>query len=86
VAPAATVAIRDFAFDPATVTIKAGEAVAWTNEDSSSHTATTPDRGCDTGSISRGETVALVFPAAGTYTYTCTIHASMPDATVEVTE
>lgn len=84
--PAATVTIRDFRYDPGSVTIKAGETVAWTNEDTASHTATTLDGACDTGSISKGGTVALVFPEAGTYTYHCTIHASMPNATIEVTE
>ncbi len=83
---AATVTIRGFKFDPATVTIKAGEAVAWTNEDSASHTATSLDGGCDTNPISKGATVALVFPKAGTYQYHCKIHATMPTATIEVTE
>jgi plastocyanin len=83
---AATVTIRDFAYAPTTVTIKAGEAVAWTNMDTASHTATTTDGGCDTKSIAKGETVALVFPTAGTYTYHCAIHATMPSATVEVTQ
>lgn len=82
---AATVTIRDFAFDPGSVTIKAGETVAWTNQDSATHTATTLDGGCDTSSIAKGATVALTFPAAGTYTYHCKIHATMPQATVVVT-
>jgi plastocyanin len=84
--PAATVTIRDFAYSPATVTIKSGEAVAWTNEDTSTHTATTLDGSCDTKSIPKGGTVALVFPKAGTYEYHCAIHATMPTAVVEVTE
>jgi plastocyanin len=83
--PAATVSIRDFTFDPPSVTVKAGEAVAWTNFDSSTHDVATLDGSCDTGRITRGSTIALVFPTAGTYTYHCTIHASMPDATVVVT-
>jgi plastocyanin len=84
--PAATVTIRDFAYSPTPVTIKAGQAVAWTNEDTSTHTATTNDGGCDTKSIPKGATVALIFPKAGTYEYHCAIHATMPTAVVEVTE
>lgn len=83
---AATVTIRDFAYSPSTVTIKAGEVVAWSNMDSASHTASTPDGGCDTKAIPKGATVGLVFPTAGTYTYHCNIHATMPTATVEVTQ
>jgi len=82
--PAATVIIRDFQYDPATVTIKAGEAVAWVNEDTASHTVTTTDGSCDSGTIRKGATATLVFAQAGTYTYHCSIHASMPDATIEV--
>jgi plastocyanin len=81
----ATVSIRDFAFDPPSVTVKAGEAVAWTNFDAATHDVATLDGSCDTGRITRGSTIALVFPTAGTYTYHCTIHASMPEATVVVT-
>lgn len=84
--PAATVTIRDFAYSPATVTVKAGDAVAWTNADASTHTATTTDGGCDTKSIAKGATVSLVFPEPGTYEYHCAIHATMPTAIVEVTD
>jgi plastocyanin len=84
--PAATVTIRDFSYSPAKVAIKAGQAVAWTNEDTASHTATTTDGACTTKTISKGSTVTLVFLEPGTYEYHCAIHATMPTATVEVTE
>ena len=56
---AATVEIRGFAFSPDTVSVKAGDTVAWTNGDDAAHTATTTDGGCDTQSISKGTTIAL---------------------------
>jgi plastocyanin len=80
----ATVDIRGFAFSPATVTVAAGQTVAWTNGDDAPHTATPSDAGCDTGSLSKGETGALTFESAGTYAYRCTIHPTM-SGTVEVT-
>jgi len=35
-----SVSIQGFAFNPATLTIKAGTTVTWTNEDSAPHTIT----------------------------------------------
>ena len=32
-----TVTIKDFAFDPSTITVKVGANVTWTNEDSAAH-------------------------------------------------
>jgi plastocyanin len=84
-AAAATVTIEGFAYSPTTVSIRAGEAVAWTNADDAPHTATSTTGGCDTRSIAKGQTVALQFDTAGTYAYRCTIHPSMSQATVEVT-
>ena len=35
-----TVAIQNFAFSPATVTVKSGTTITWTNRDSDAHTVT----------------------------------------------
>ena len=82
---AGAVSIKDFLMDPSTVTIKAGEAVAWTNDDAPSHTATMDDIDCSTDSIASGATAKLKFNVAGTYKYHCRIHAAMTGFTVEVT-
>ena len=37
-AEGASVVMKNFAFDPKTVTIKVGQTVTWTNEDSATHT------------------------------------------------
>jgi len=74
----AEVDIRNFAFDPATVTISAGGTVKWTNYDSAMHTATSDDVGIfDSGSFAKGESWSHTFDQAGTYTYHCTIHPYM---------
>ena len=71
------VAIKDFAFSPAQVTAKVGDVVAFSNGDTTAHTATLDDGTCTTGNIGAGTTGALVFTAAGTYPFHCAIHSSM---------
>ncbi len=80
----ATVAlsIKDFAYSPRTVTVKAGDVLGWTNDDSAAHTATLDDGLCDTGRIGGGSAGdrAFVFSAeaAGrTFSYHCAIHPRM---------
>ena len=74
---AAQVGIENFTFSPGEVTAAVGETITWTNEDSAPHTATLDDGACDTGNIAQGATAGLVFDAAGTYPYHCTIHPNM---------
>jgi plastocyanin len=74
---AAQVGIENFTFSPGEVTAGVGETITWTNEDSAPHTATLDDGACDTGNIAQGSTAGLVFDAAGTYPYHCTIHPNM---------
>ena len=74
---AAQVGIENFTFSPGDVTAAVGETITWTNEDSAPHTATLDDGACDTGNIAQGATAGLVFDAAGTYPYHCTIHPNM---------
>jgi plastocyanin len=73
-----TVDISMFAFHPSTVTIAPGTTVAWTNKDSTAHTATA-DNGptFDTGSIQQGQTKTFTFTKPGTYAYRCAIHPFM---------
>jgi plastocyanin len=80
-----TAAMRDFSFSPATVTAKVGDVVVWTNEGAAPHTATLDDHpACDTGNLAGGASGGIVFEAAGTYAFHCSIHSSMK-GTVEVT-
>ena len=83
--PAATVSIENFAFSPATVTIKAGQSVMWTNKDSAPHTATELSSLFDSGSLATNQSFSFIFHTAGTYTYHCLIHSMMANATVVVT-
>jgi plastocyanin len=78
--PAATVEIRNFAFAPDSVTISAGQSVAWVNRDSAPHTATAA--GFDTGRLSGDTPGVVTFDTAGEYPYNCGIHANMTGTVV----
>jgi YVTN family beta-propeller protein len=75
---AASVTIDKFAFSPPTLTVNAGQAVTFTNNDAVTHTATSTTGAWDSGDLPAGGgsfTVTLTRP--GTYAYKCTIHPSM---------
>ncbi|MFD9634623.1 cupredoxin domain-containing protein [Streptomyces violascens] len=82
---AGSVSIKNDAFTPKILTVKAGSTVTWTNDDEEPHTVTSdvngPLRspGLDTGAVYH-----FTFTAPGTYTYLCTIHPFM-HGTVTVT-
>jgi plastocyanin len=75
-----TIAIKNFAFDPSTQTVKSGAAVMWTNLDGAPH-AIVFDIGSpvtySSGSLPPGSSYLLSFTQPGTYTYHCSIHPSM---------
>lgn len=76
---AATLTIKDFAFSPATLTVKPGTVVTVDNQDSTPHTATaTGSKAFDTGTITPGKKATFTAPSKpGSYPYICTIHPFM---------
>ncbi len=74
------IAIKNFAFSPASLTIKSGTAVTWTNQDGAPHQVAS-DPGTpvafSSDSLANGESYQFTFTRPGTYTYYCTIHPSM---------
>jgi plastocyanin len=81
---AASVSIENFKFSPAVVYLKPGGTVTWTNKDASPHTATDIGGSFDSGTLDVDKTFKFTFATAGTYTYHCTIHSMMPNATIVV--
>ncbi len=77
VAAAAAVSIKDFSFQPATISVPVGGTVTWTNNDTTGHTVTADDGSFDSGTVSPGATFSQTFATAGTFTYHCNIHPSM---------
>jgi plastocyanin len=72
-----TVKIADFKYDPATITVNAGEAVDFTNEDGAAHTATADDSSFDTDTLDKGDTAEVKIEKPGKYAYYCRFHAFM---------
>jgi len=60
--------------NPRELTIKAGDMVRWTNEDSTAHTSTADDGTWDSDRLGKGESFSFTFTGKGTYTYHCTPH------------
>jgi len=75
-----SIAIKNFAFSPATLTIKTGTPVTWTNQDGAPHQIAS-DPGAPVAfkseSLANGASYQFTFTQAGTYSYYCTIHPSM---------
>lgn len=78
------VTIQGMAFSPASLTVKVGDKVTWTNQDSVGHSATADDNSFDTGVLANGQSGSTTFGKAGTYTYHCSVHPGMK-ATIVVT-
>jgi len=73
----AKINISGFAFDPATITIKVGGTVTWTNQDSVAHTVAADDSSWTSSNLGEGGTFSHTFDTAGTFTYRCSIHPTM---------
>jgi plastocyanin len=85
-APAPVVVhIKDFKFDPASVTVSPGVAVRFVNDDQVPHSVTATDKSFDSGDFDSGKSWTHVFDKPGTYAYYCDVHAFMKGSVV-VTE
>ncbi|HUM70967.1 MAG TPA: plastocyanin/azurin family copper-binding protein, partial [Chloroflexota bacterium] len=86
-----TIGMANFAFQPKEITVAAGTAVTWVNQDAGPrHSATAADNSFDTGLFDAGKEATLTFDTPGTYVYYCLLHGS-PDgsgmaATITVTD
>jgi plastocyanin len=72
-----TVTIRNFAFDPAELTIARGDTVVWSNTDFVPHSSTARNSAWDSKEIGANATWRDVPPAAGRYDYYCVLHPTM---------
>src|ERR1700739_3030271 len=71
-----TVRMHNIAFDPQSVTVKAGQTVVFENDDSVAHNVTGSDIG-SSGDIAGGKTWKYTFTKPGDYHYVCTYHPGM---------
>src|SRR6266545_3512834 len=71
------ITIKDFAFDPKTITINVVDKNTWTNEGPSPHTVTADEAGgFDAGNLDKGATFSETFDEAGTFAYYCKYHGA----------
>jgi amicyanin len=85
---ATAVKIQNFAFSPATIKVKVGDTVTWTNEDSIGHTVTADNNTADgpkSELLEKGKSYSFKFTKAGTFAYHCSTHPYMK-GTVQVTQ
>ncbi len=71
--------IVGFKYVPASVKVKVGDTVTWTQVDKVKHTVTivTGPEDFDSGLLSAGQTFSYTFTKPGTYSYKCTPHPNM---------
>lgn len=72
------VAVQDFAFAPANLTVHVGTSVVWTNLDQEPHTVrTTTSATLASTALQTNATYAFTFTTPGTFAYHCSIHPEM---------
>ena len=94
----ATVSLKLIAFKPETITVAAGTAVTWKNEDGTDHTVTSgtvaqqggsatanPDGKFESGTLKGGGEFSFTFQTPGTYAYFCKLHPATMRGQVTVT-
>ncbi len=81
-----TIDISSFAYSPATVIVKVGTTITFTNEESVDHTATSNTEGLfDTGTLGKDQSMRVKMSKVGTFSYHCSFHAFM-HGTIEVVQ
>ena len=71
------VTIDNFAFSPATLKVKVGQKVSWTNKQQGVAHTVTADGGTFDHPMPSGATFSFAFTKVGSFAYHCTIHPSM---------
>jgi plastocyanin len=74
------ITVKDFAFGPKAVTVKAGTTITWTNADAFDHSVfdtKSNTEGAHFGPIAAHLTYSRTYNTVGAYPYFCGIHNSM---------
>ncbi len=75
--PPPVVVIKQMAFAPAELKVKAGTEVSWRNEDGTVHIVTAEDGSFSSPGLDQGGVFKKTFGKPGTYSYTCEMHPFM---------
>jgi plastocyanin len=74
-----------YAFVPATLKVKVGTQVIWTNETNAPHTVTSDMGVFNTpNNLEQNQTFTVIFTKPGTYTYYCNFHLYMKGTIIVV--
>jgi len=70
--------IKDFAFNPQTLTVRAGEKITWINRDEEPHTVVSVEKQFKKSTaLDTDQEFTITAGAPGTYTYFCSVHPKM---------
>ncbi len=70
--------IKDFAFNPQTITVKSGEKIIWINRDEEPHTIVSVEKQFKKSSaLDTDQEFTITAGLPGTYTYYCSVHPKM---------
>jgi plastocyanin len=70
--------IKDFAFNPQTLTVKSGEKITWINRDEEPHTVVSVGKQFKKSTaLDTDQEFTITAGAPGTYTYFCSVHPKM---------
>jgi plastocyanin len=70
--------IKDFAFNPQTITVKSGETVTWINRDEEPHTIVSVGKQFKKSTaLDTDQEFTITAGAPGTYDYFCSVHPKM---------
>jgi len=70
--------IKDFMFNPSTITVKSGETITWINRDEEPHTIVSVGKKFQKSSaLDTDQKFTITAGAPGTYEYFCSVHPKM---------
>ncbi len=81
-----TVLIQNMAYNPAQITVKAGDIVRWVNKDKVVHSVvfSTDSKIDPSGVLSASQSFSVKFYDTGVYNYSCGIHPQMQGSVVVI--
>lgn len=73
------VAIKDYMFEPMSLSVAAGTKVTWVNHDDIPHTIveSTASKTFRSAALDTNDSYSFIFTKPGTYKYFCTLHPQM---------
>ena len=70
--------IKDFAFNPQTITVKSGEKITWINRDEEPHTVVSVEKQFKKSTaLDTDQEFTVIAGSPGTYIYFCSVHPKM---------